>query len=114
MQTYEYILIALSVGQLLTMVIGGYIFLSKPSEKANDKINVLETGCILKHNRIDEVFKEVKENIKIINNSLLLIKENDIKHIENEIRRMSDVQTRILTILEIRNQREEIPQKTVL
>jgi hypothetical protein len=30
----------------------------------------------------------------------MLIKENDIKHIENEIRRMSDVQTKILTIIE--------------
>jgi len=31
---------------------------------------------------------------------LLMIKENDIKHIEQEMRRISDVQTRILTILE--------------
>lgn len=107
MQTYEYILIALSIGQLLAMIVGGYIFFTKPAEMANDNIGILGSNCILKHNRIDEVFKEMKENIKTINNSLLLIKGNDIKHIEQEIHRMSDVQTRILTIIEIKNQIKE-------
>jgi len=103
MQTYEYILIALSVGQLLAMLIGGYIFLSRPAEKATDKINIMSSNCTIRHSRIDEIFKETKDAIKIINSSLLLIKENDIKHIEMEMRRMSEVQTRILTILEINN-----------
>lgn len=82
MQTYEYILIALSVGQLLTMIIGGYKLFRDPDEKADKSLTVLSTSCVLKHNRIDEMFKEMKEVISTINSSLLLIKENDIKHIE--------------------------------
>jgi hypothetical protein len=108
MQTYEYILMAMSGGQLLAMIVGGYIFLSKPAEKATDKINIMSSNCILKHTRIDEVLREMKEQFSGINKSLLLIKENDIKHIENEMRRMSDVQTRILTIMEIKNQNKEV------
>lgn len=114
MQSYTYILIAIGIGNLLTMIIGGYVFLQKPSvaakQKAEDAADELEkqkTACDYKHRRIDELFEEVKETIKSIQNSLLLLKENDIKHIEQEQRRMSDVQTKILTILEYREKEKK-------
>ena len=106
MQTYEIILISLSAGQFLAMIIGGYIFLQKPAvaarkeaDTASDKVNIMQSSCLLKHNRIDEIFATFLKKFDSIDNSLLLIKENDIKHIEQEMRRMSDVQTEILAIL---------------
>ena len=100
MEIRDYILIALSVGQLLLLVIGFYKMFRDPDEKAERDISNLKEGCLLKHERIDEVIAEMRDKFKSIDNSLLMIKENDIKHIEQEMRRLSDVQTRILTILE--------------
>jgi len=100
MEMKEYILIALSVGQLLIMAIGFYRMFRDPDEKAEKDISNLKEGCLLKHERIDEVIAEMRDKFKSIDNSILILKENDIKHIEQEMRRISDVQTRILTILE--------------
>jgi len=100
MELRDYILIALSVGQLLLLVIGFYRMFRDPDEKAERDISNLKEGCFLKHERIDEVIAEMRDKFKSIDNSILILKENDIKHIEQEMRRISDVQTRILTILE--------------
>jgi hypothetical protein len=107
MQIYEHILITLGVGNLLVMIIGGYLFLQRPSVeakkeavKASDHLENMQTSCKFKHERLDEIIQEMRENFKTISNSILLIKENDIKHVENEMRRMSDVQTKILAIME--------------
>lgn len=100
METKEYILVALSVGQLLIMAIGFYRMFRDPDEKAAQDISNLREGCSLKHGRIDEVISEMRDKFKSIDNNLVMIKENDIKHIEQEMRRISDVQTKILTILE--------------
>lgn len=103
MGTYEYILISLSVGQLLAMVVGFYKFFSKPAERANDRIALIEQACPIRHRRIDEVMEEMRKRFESIDERLLLIKENDIKHIENEMRRMSETQVKILTILEYKD-----------
>lgn len=108
MEMKEYILIALSVGQLLIMAIGFYRMFRDPDEKAERDISNLKEGCVLKHGRIDEVISEMRDKFKSIDNSLLMIKENDIKHIEQEMRRMSEAQTRILTILEYEEKKKEI------
>jgi len=93
------------IGQLIPTV--GVLFLvynhfRNPDIKSSARIDKIETKCPILHQRVDEKMNEMYERWKNIENVLLLLKENDIKHIESEMRRMSDVQTRILTILEIR------------
>lgn len=107
MQTYEYILIALSVGQFLTMIVGFYKFFRDPDEKAEKSLSVLTSNCTLKHNRIDEIILEIKKSVEGINYTFEHFKENEFNHIESEVRRMSDVQTKILTILDERLPRSE-------
>ena len=58
MEIRDYILIALSVGQLLLLVIGFYKMFRDPDEKAERDISNLKEGCLLKHERIDEVIAE--------------------------------------------------------
>ena len=49
----------------------------------------------------------MKDRFVNIDTSLTLIKENDIKHIENEMRKISQQQTKILTILEYKEKEKE-------
>jgi len=93
------------IGQLIPTI--GVLFLvynhfRNPDIKSSERISKIETKCPIVHTRIDEKMIEMYDRWKNIDNVLMLLKENDIKHIESEMRRMSDVQTRILTILEIR------------
>lgn len=92
--------------------LGGIIFaiyktFTDPDIKAATRLEKIETSCPLKHDKINYVINEIKESLKSLDASMLLIKENDIKHIENEMRRMSDVQTKILTILEERSKNNQ-------
>jgi hypothetical protein len=93
------------IGQLIPTI--GVLFLvynhfRNPDIKSSSRIDKIETRCPIVHARIDEKITEMYDRWKSIDNILMLLKENDIKHIESEMRRMSDVQTKILTILEIR------------
>lgn len=92
----------ISIATLGGIVFAIYKTFSDPDIKAATRLQTLETSCPLKHDKINYVIAEIKESMKSLDQSMLLIKENDIKHIENEMRRMSDVQTKILTILEER------------
>lgn len=89
-----------SIVSLIGVFFFVYLYFRSPDEKAEKQLSVLNTNCILKHTRIDEIIREMKDSFKSIDSLILLIKENDIKHIETEMRRMSEAQTRILTILE--------------
>jgi hypothetical protein len=77
MQWYEIILIALSIGQFLAMIIGGYIFIRKPSDDATNRISRIETICPVQHLQIEEKFSLMRENI--------LVGENHLKHIESHL-----------------------------
>jgi hypothetical protein len=112
MQTYEYILISLSVGQFLAMIIGGYIFLQKPSvlakkiaDDAADELENQKTACKYKHNRIDEVFIEIKDEIQTISKTFEFFQRNDFKHIEKYSRsidnRMAKLEGQNETIVKI-------------
>lgn len=86
---------ALIIGLGITSV--GAIFsvydrFSKPDIKSAEKVALLEQGCLLKHKGIDEKFTS-------INNELTFIKDNHLKHIEADVRGLSDTQIKILTIL---------------
>lgn len=93
------------VGQIIPTV--GVLFLiynhfKNPDIKAANDINEIKTSCPLKHDKLDYVINEIQKNMKSINDQMMLLKENDIKHIEQEMRLMSNTQTKILTILEYR------------
>jgi len=97
MQSYEYILIALSVGQFLAMIIGGYLFLQKPSfeakkkaEDAADNLENMKTSCQYKHTRIDEIFEEIKASLAGIEKTFWKLQENEFKHIEENSRSVSE------------------------
>ena len=102
MQFKDYLDIISSLVTLVGILFFIYIYFRNPDEKADKQLGMNRVACDEKHKRIDEIILEMREKFKSIDNSILLIKENDLKHIESEMRRMSDVQTRILTILEIR------------
>ena len=58
---------------------------TKPDIRAANKIGLLEQGCVLKHEGIDKEIKTVKENYADIKEDIKLIKENHLRHIENDI-----------------------------
>lgn len=97
------------VGSVTTFI--GIIFIiykqfADPDIKAANKIGLLEQGCKLTHANLDERFNTINSNIASINNSFLLLKENDMKHIENSVRSLEEGQIKMLTIME-----ERFPKK---
>lgn len=103
MDLKDWLSIATSIISMVGMLFLVYIYFRSPDEKADKQLGMNRVACDEKHKRIDEIIIEMRDKFKSIDNSIMLIKENDIKHIEQEMRRMSDVQTKILTILEYKN-----------
>lgn len=100
MELKEWLDVITSIISLVGVFFFVYLYFRSPDIKADKQLGINAVSCNEKHNRINEIIGEMRENFKSINNSILLIKENDIKHVEQEMRRMSDVQTKILAILE--------------
>ena len=109
MEIKDWLDVITSVISLIGVFFFVYLYFRSPDEKADKQLGVITTNCNLKHSRIDEIIGEMRDRFKSIDNSILLIKENDIKHIEQEMRRMSDVQTKILTILEYKEKTPIVP-----
>ena len=70
---------------LIGGVIAVYKFSRDPDIKLGEELKVMKKECQLKHEFIDE--------------NILLIKENHLKHIENDIAELKNGQVRIETIL---------------
>jgi len=77
-----------ALGTLIGMVFVVYKNVRQPGETSSQRLDRLETGCELKHRVIDE--------------NLILIKENHLRHIEADISELKQGQVKILTILEER------------
>ena len=88
--------LASSIGVLFLV----YNHFRNPDIKASERIDRIETACPLKHDKLDTVIQEIQKNLESLNKAMMLLKENDIKHIEIEMREISNTQTKILTILE--------------
>jgi vacuolar-type H+-ATPase subunit F/Vma7 len=97
----------ISSSTLVMLVIAVYKFSADPDAKADKLMATNEVACNEKHKRLDEIIAEMKDRFVNIDTSLTLIKENDIKHIENEMRKISQQQTKILTILEYKEKEKE-------
>ena len=94
--------IGLILGLSITSV--GAIFaiydrFAKPDIKAANQIDLLKQGCALKHEGIDEKFQSINE-------TLTLIKENHLAHIETRVTGLEIGQKEIVTILN-----ERLPKK---
>jgi len=81
---------AIGIGNLLTMIVGGYIFLQRPSAAAKkvamdvaDELENQKTACQYKHLRIDEIFGDIKKSMGDIKYSFQHFKENEFHHIED-------------------------------
>lgn len=88
------------VGSGATLVGMAFLVYNKfvdPDIKADNRLNLLEQGCGLKHKGIDE-------KISSIDQSIYLIKENHLRHIEADQATMKNDLTKILTILEAKYQ----------
>jgi len=92
-----------SIFSFIGIIVLVYRTFTDPDKIAEKSLTVLNTSCVLKHNRIDEIIKEIREGIAGVNYTFAHFKENEFNHIEAEMRRISEVQTKILTILEERN-----------
>lgn len=91
------------IGQIIPTI--GVLFLiynhfKNPDIKAAKDINEIRTSCLLKHEKLDYIIAQINKNLDAMNQRITLLQENDIKHIELEMREMANTQTKILTILE--------------
>ena len=91
------------LSNLIGLVVVVYKFSNDPDKLAEKNLAINTASCEEKHKRIDEIIGETKSHLGNIDNTILLVKENDIKHIEGSIREIEKVQTKILTILEYRS-----------
>jgi hypothetical protein len=91
-----------TIGQIATLgllVFGMFKGYFSDNKKQDGRIATIETSCGLKHKAIDDNFKN-------IDNSLSLIKENHLRHIEERVGAIENKQTEIITILN-----ERLPKK---
>jgi hypothetical protein len=79
-----------------------YKTFTDPDKKSEKDLTVLNANCVLKHERIDEIIGEIKKSIEGINYTFAHFKENEFRHIEQDMKNMSDKQTEILTIFKER------------
>jgi hypothetical protein len=87
----ETIQLIISGATLIGLVVGFYKYFRDPDVKAQQEIALLKSACKFRHKAIDE--------------NLVLIKENHLRHIEADISELKNSTTRILTILEEREKR---------
>ena len=69
------------ISGILTLGVLVWSIFLKPSEKNEASIEVMEASCKAKHDRVDEKFGEIKQELSFIN-------ENHLKHIESDINEM--------------------------
>jgi CRISPR/Cas system-associated endonuclease/helicase Cas3 len=82
------------------LTLGGVIFaiyrtFDDPNRRQDKEIAVDKAVCAEKHRGLDD-------RLERIDNTLLLIKDNDLKHIEQRMNELSENQIKIFTILEER------------
>lgn len=82
----------LDVLTLLAIIFAVYKYFRDPDVNANLEIALMKQKCAINHESIDR--------------DILVIKENHLKHIEIDIKRLENAQTKILTILD-----ERLPPK---
>lgn len=85
MNIQESLNLIISISTLGGLVFVIYKTFRDPDVKAERDIKELNVQCNLKHQRIDEINRETKEDIKEIRSDLKYMKENHLTHIERDI-----------------------------
>lgn len=78
----------ISIATLLGILFAIFRFFRDPDAKASEDIKLINQRCGILHGKLDT--------------DISLIKNNHLKHIEDEVKKLSETQIRILTILEER------------
>ena len=81
-----WIQLIISVATLGGIIIAIYKFSRDPDIEANTKIEVLKNTCSLRKENYDKVVKETESDIKEIKNNHLRHIENDISNIKGDVK----------------------------
>ncbi len=103
MNLKDYLDIVTSLVSLGGIMFFIYHFFRNPDIRADKLLGINKVACEEKHKRLDEIICDMREKFKNIDTSITFMKENDIKHIEQEMRIISERQGKILAILEYRD-----------
>lgn len=90
---------------VMTNIFLAYNHFAKKDYSFDKQLGINSAACSLKHKIIDNNYFEIKQSFANLTKELQLFKENGLVHIEQEQRRLSEVQVKILTILEERNKK---------
>jgi hypothetical protein len=101
-QISQWIEFIVSISTLIGIILIIYKFSNDPDIRTDKQLGINAAACEEKHRRIDEIISEMRDRFVKIDMAVTGIKENDLKHIEQEMRKMSQQQTKILTVLEYR------------
>jgi len=72
-----------------------YNHFRNPDIKAATRLDILESSCPMKHQRIDEIFKEIQVSIQATNVIFGDFRKNDFRHIEDNSK---DINVRMATL----------------
>lgn len=108
MELKEWLDVITSMVSLIGVFFFVYLYFRSPDIKADKQLGINQVACNEKHKRIDEIVLEIRKNIEGINYTFAHFKENEFRHIEEEIKKMNENQIKMNTILE-----ERLPAKKV-
>jgi len=86
----------LTLASIVFAIVKGYL---APNFKQDQQILEMETACKYKHSELDKDVAKISE-------TLTLIEENSLRHIEERMNSLENGQTKLFTILE-----ERLPKK---
>jgi len=106
----EIFVIVLGTVTLIKTILDFSSGIKDPNIKQDSEIASIKQGCVFKHTALDTLMDErighINDNIASLNKTLLLLQENDIKHIEIRLTDQDKSLAKLFTILE-----ERLPRK---
>lgn len=95
MNIQESLNLIIAITTLVGIIFVVYKTFTDPNIKSAKDINELNVQCHLKHQRLDEINRETKEDVKEIRSDLKYMKENHLAHIERDINMVTGEQKEI-------------------
>jgi hypothetical protein len=103
MEIKDWLDVITSIISLIGVFFFVYLYFRNPDIKAERDLVINQASCQEKHKRIDEIILEIRKSVEAINYTFAHFKENEFRHIEDEMKKMNDTQIKILTVLEYRD-----------
>jgi hypothetical protein len=79
------------LGTFFTM----YLHFRNPDINADKQLGINAVACGEKHKRIDEIFVELKDEVRGINKTFTLFRQNDFHHIEENTSKINERMARM-------------------